>query len=218
MARLSNEQIKDIFVSNLTRIMNEKGIDGSALARMIGKEKQSIYAWLHKKTFPSTSSLQSLVDALGVTTDDLLVKQEKGASDFIDVPLFGTIAAGTPIEMIAVEDTFPVPAKVHEKHPDAFLLKVVGESMNKILPNGCYALVDPCEDVEVNGQPYAVCVNGYDATVKRVDKLANGFRLRPDSNDPTYAEKTYNYNEPDTEQITIIGKVVYYVLPYDWGF
>ena len=218
MARLSNEQIKDIFVSNLTRIMNEKGIDGSALARMIGKEKQSIYAWLHKKTFPSTSSLQSLVDALGVTTDDLLVKQEKGASDFIDVPLFGAIAAGTPIEMIAVEDTFPVPAKVHEKHPDAFLLKVVGESMNKILPNGCYALVDPCEDVEVNGQPYAVCVNGYDATVKRVDKLANGFRLRPDSNDPTYAEKTYNYNEPGTEQITIIGKVVYYVLPYDWGF
>lgn len=218
MARLSNEQIKDIFVSNLTRIMNEKDIDGSALARMIGKEKQSVYAWLHKKTFPSTASLQSLVDALGVTTDDLLVGKEKSSGDFIDVPLYGAIAAGTPIEMIEIEDTFPVPTKVHDKHPDAFLLKVVGESMNRILPNGCYALVDPCDDVEVNGQPYAVCVNGFDATVKRVDKLANGFRLKPDSNDPTYTEHTYNYNEPDTEQITIIGKVVYYVLPYDWGF
>lgn len=216
MTRLSNEQIKDIFVSNLTQIMNDRGIDGAALARMIKKEKQSVYAWLNKKAFPSTSSLQSLVDVLGVSTDDLLAKKDKG--DFIDVPLFGSIAAGTPIEMIAVEDTFPVPARVHEKHPDAFLLKVVGESMNKILPNGCYALVDPCDDVEVNGQPYAVCVNGYDATVKRVDKLANGFRLKPDSNDPTYTEQTYNYNEPDTEQITIIGKVVYYVLPYDWGF
>lgn len=140
------------------------------------------------------------------------------ASSFIDVPLYGSIAAGDPIEMIETDGTHPVPVKVMDKHPEAFLLKVEGESMNKILPNGSYALVDPCEEVDHDGQPYAVCVNGYDATIKRVRKLNNGFQLVPDSTDPTYATETYNYNEPGTETITIIGRVVYYVLPFDWGF
>lgn len=192
-------------------------------AKEIGMSPQTIYSVLKSGiNGGSVNTVLPILAKLGIDSNwiikNRLIEVGKNGNEFIDVPLYGSIAAGTPIEMIEIEDTFPVPTKVHEKHPDAFLLKVVGESMNKILPNGCYALVDPCEDVEVNGQPYAVCVNGFDATVKRVDKLANGFRLKPDSNDPTYTEHTYNYNEPDTEQITIIGKVVYYVLPYDWGF
>lgn len=121
-------------------------------------------------------------------------------------------------KVIKVEDTGIIPPILYERYPDAFLLKVVGESMNKILPNGCYALVDPCEDVEANGKPYAVCVNGYDATIKRVEKLENGFRLKPDSTDPTFSEQTFNYNEPNTDQINVIGRVVYHVIPYDWSY
>lgn len=193
------------------------------LAEEINIPASSIYSVLRNGiNGGSINTVLPILAKLGIDSNwiikNRLIEVGKNGNEFIDVPLYGAIAAGTPIEMIEIEDTFPVPTKVHDKHPDAFLLKVVGESMNRILPNGCYALVDPCDDVEVNGQPYAVCVNGFDATVKRVDKLANGFRLKPDSNDPTYTEHTYNYNEPDTEQITIIGKVVYYVLPYDWGF
>ncbi|HIR42794.1 MAG TPA: hypothetical protein IAB86_05330 [Candidatus Aphodovivens avicola] len=151
-------------------------------------------------------------------TDFKGLKIKSKGKDLVDVPLYGSIAAGTPIEMMEVEDTFPVPAKMHDAHPDAFLLKVEGESMNRILPNGCYALVDPCDTVEDNGAPYAVCVNGYDATIKRVRKLNNGFELVPDSNDPTYPVQTFNYNEPGTETVTVIGRVVYYVLPFDWSF
>lgn len=218
MARLNDDEIKDIFVSNLLSIMKEKDIDGATLARMIGKEKQSVYAWLKKRSFPSTSSLQLLVNALDVTTDELLIKDEEQHSGFIETPLYGSIAAGTPIEMLDIEGTQPVPAKVHEKYPDAFLLKVEGESMNRVLPNGCFALVDPCKEIDRDNEPYAVCVNGYDATIKRVKQLANGFQLIPDSDDPTYTTKTFNYNEEGTEQITIIGRVVYYVLPFDWEF
>lgn len=207
----------------LKQARKDAGYTQEQAAEKTGIALGTLRRWEQGVNEPDMGSIIQLAKLYKTSTDKILGSDFSPLNyvadqAFIDVPLFGAIAAGTPIEMIAVEDTFPIPAKVHEKHPDAFLLKVVGESMNKILPNGCYALVDPCEDVEVNGQPYAVCVNGYDATVKRVDKLANGFRLRPDSNDPTYAEKTYNYNEPDTEQITIIGKVVYYVLPYDWGF
>ena len=155
---------------------------------------------------------------LGDDYRGLKLKTAVPNTNMADVPLYGAIAAGTPIEMTPVENTQPIPAKVHELHPNAFLLKVEGNSMNRVLPNGSYALIDPCKTVERDGAPYAVCVNGYDATIKRVRKLNNGFQLVPDSTDPTYRTKTYNYNEPETQTITVIGRVVYYVLPFDWEF
>lgn len=155
---------------------------------------------------------------LGDDYRGLKLKTAVPNTNMVDVPLYGAIAAGTPIEMTPVENTQPIPAKVHELHPNAFLLKVEGNSMDRVLPNGSYALIDPCKTVERDGAPYAVCVNGYDATIKRVRKLNNGFQLVPDSTDPTYETKTYNYNEPETQTITVIGRVVYYVLPFDWEF
>lgn len=146
------------------------------------------------------------------------LRLKDSSSSFVDVPLYGSIAAGKPIEMVEIDETHPVPTKVMDKYPDAFLLKVKGRSMDKVLPDGCYALIDPCEEVERENQPHAVCVNGYDATIKRVRNLANGIELDPDSTDPTFKPKIYDYGEPDTETVTVIGRVVYYVLPFDWGF
>lgn len=200
-----------------------KGWSQQQLAEKIGTTQQTIQRYESGARDLKSSVIIKLSAALGVTISYLLglkdADEEVVREDqFVDVPLYGSIAAGIPIEMMEVEDTFPVPAKMHDAHPEAFLLKVEGESMNRILPNGCYALVDPCETVEENGAPYAVCVNGYDATIKRVRKLNNGFELVPDSTDPTYPVQTYNYNEPGTETITVIGRVVYYVLPFDWSF
>lgn len=200
-----------------------KGWSQQKLAEMIGTTQQQIARYESGNNDVKASVLIKLSGALDVTLSYLLGlksadDEAKPEDRFIDIPLYGSIAAGTPIEMIEVEDTFPVPAKMHDAHPDAFLLKVEGESMNRILPNGCYALVDPCETVEIDSAPYAVCVNGYDATIKRVRKLNNGFELVPDSTDPTYPVQTFNYNEPGTETVTVIGRVVYYVLPFDWSF
>lgn len=197
-----------------------KGWSQAELAKRIGTTQQQIARYESGQNDVKSSVLMKLSSALGVTISYLLgVSNELSSNDsFVDVPLYGSIAAGTPLDMIPVEDYHQVPTVMHERYPNAFLLKVEGESMNRILPNGCYALIDPCENTDCNGAPYAVCVNGYAATVKRVKQLNNGFELVPDSNDPTYTPKTYNYNEEGTEEITVIGKVVYYVLPYDWTF
>ena len=64
------------------------------------------------------------------------------SSQFFDCNLYGSIAAGTPIEMIEVNETHPIPTEIHDRFPNAFLLKVSGESMNRVIPNGCYVLVD----------------------------------------------------------------------------
>ena len=47
-------------------------------------------------------------------------------------------------------------------------------------------------------------------------KLSNGFELAPDSTDPTFRSVVYDYGIEGTETITVIGRVVWYTLPYDW--
>lgn len=192
-------------------------------AEKVGLSKNTIYSVLRNGiNGGSINTVLPILAALGIDSNwiikNRLIEVGKSGSEFVDVPLLGSIAAGTPMEMIETEDTHPVPTKVMEQYPDAKLLKVKGNSMNRVLPDGCYALVDPCEDVERDNQPYAVCVNGYDATIKRVHKLANGFELLPDSTDPTYKPKVYDYGEPGTEEITVIGRVVYHMLPFDWSY
>lgn len=208
--------------TNLGTVRKAAGYTQKDAARLSGIPLGTLRRWEQGANEPDMASVILLSNIYKCSTDEILGtkfgKIMKPDANMVEVPLYGAIAAGTPIEMIPVENSQPVPSEVRRRYPSAFLLKVEGDSMNRILPNGCYALVDPCEAVEHNGAPYAVCVNGYDATIKRVNKLNNGFELAPDSNDPTYSKQVFNYNEPGTQTITVIGEVVYFVLPFDWEF
>lgn len=198
------------------------------MAKSLGVSKQAVSNWVNGESAPDIETLVELSQRYRIPLNDLLTtspdasmnrdNELKPSFEEKEVPLYGKIAAGTPIEMIEVEGHHVIPRSIADSYPDAFLLKVEGDSMNRILPNGSYALIDPCSDVERDNQPYAVCVNGFDATVKRVHKLNNGFELVPDSTDPTFKPVIYDYGVEGTETITIIGRVVYYVLPFDWSF
>lgn len=194
-------------------------------AARIGEKKQAVSHWLNGRNTPDIETIAKISKVYGVPISAIFngeignsEKPSDQSFNFVEVPLYGSIAAGTPIEMITADDTHPIPSPMHDRYPEAFLLRVNGESMNHILPNGCYALVDPREEVIEDNDPYAVCVNGFDATIKRVKKLENGFQLVPDSTDPTFPVQTFNYNEPGTDEITVIGKVVWHVIPFDWAY
>lgn len=207
---------------NIKELRERAGYSQEELGIKLGKTRSAVSQYESGKIIPRMGVIEELASIFGISKSEIIgdtpLVFTKDASGFVDVPLYGSIAAGKPIEMIEVDETHPVPAKVMDKYPDAFLLKVKGRSMDKVLPDGCYALIDPCEEVERENQPHAVCVNGYDATIKRVRNLANGIELDPDSTDPTFKPSVYDYADENTEEITIIGRVVYYVLPFDWGF
>lgn len=203
--------------SQIKKLREEQGLSQEALGNLLGKTRSAVSQYESDTIVPRMGVIEELAHIFHVDKATLIDAPAKG-SLFVDVPLYGSIAAGTPIEMTESDGTGSISARKHAEYPDAFLLKVEGESMNRILPNGAFALVDPCDDVERDMQPYAVCVNGYDATVKRVRKLNNGFELVPDSTDPTYKPILYDYGTEGTDTVTVIGRVVYYVLPDDWTF
>ena len=63
---------------------------------------------------------------------------------------------------------------------------------------------------------YAVSVGSSNATVKRVRKLNNGIALEPDSNDPTYKSQVFDYADGERETLSVIGRVVWFCVPYDY--
>ncbi len=213
---------------NINAIRVHYGLSQEQFAERINASQTSVSSWEVGASIPRKSKVTQIMNAFGVSFDDVMsedngfsssVFSEHGREgDYVEVPLYGSIAAGEPIEMVAYDNKYPVPSKIRAKYPKGFLLKVDGESMNRVLPNGCYAYIDPAKTVDVPMKPYAVCVNGYDATIKRVRALNNGFELVPDSNDPTYKPTVYDYGVDDTPEITVIGRVVWYCVPMDWEF
>ena len=117
--------------------------------------KVQISAWERGESTPHAQHVQALIEAIPELVPDDIMSEELGYAkkillhpntrkeDVIDVPLFGSIAAGEPLEMLTTDEQYPLPVSIHQKHPHAFFLKVEGESMNRTLPNESYALIDP---------------------------------------------------------------------------
>lgn len=130
---------------------------------------------------------------------DLLDKKPWSRS--VPVPLVGTVAAGVPILAEEnIEDTYTFPESlIGSNGNQIFMLRIQGDSMIKIgMLDGDYVLVQQ-QDTIRNGDIGVALVNEESATVKRIYKEKNGWRLQPENDDM----------EPFFEkQVRILGKVV----------
>ena len=211
---------------NVEALLGRFDITAETLARIAGVSPSTVSRWRNGNSRMRDANVRSICDHFELVPDDLLSESNglfakvyaSNDPDMVDVPIYGAIAAGVPIDMAEIDDTFPIPAVMRARYPKSFLLKVEGNSMNLDFQDGSYVLVNPQHDIDLSGQPYAVCVNGNTATVKRVRKLGNGFELRPNSTDPTYRPAIYDYGVEGTETITVIGRVVWDVKPLDWTY
>jgi len=209
--------------NNINAIRVHFGLSQEQLAEATGISQTTISAWECGESAPRKSNVMKIVNAIdGIQFDDIMSEEygfakkalKQPPSPFEPVPLLGRISAGEPIAMDAFEDAREAPLKFKADDPDVFLLRVEGDSVNKVIPNGNFALISPKYREPNEHDLFAVCVNGYDATIKHVKKLANGFMLIPDSHDPTYRPTIYDYNDETTEEVTILGKVVWACMPY----
>ena len=214
---------------NINAIRVHKGLSQEQLAKAAGVSQTTISAWECGSSTPRKVNVYKIIEAIPSLDFDDIMSEERGfakrilqsnktaSSDgYVDVPVYGEIAAGTPIDMTEIDDEFPVPQRIAAKHPNSGLVRVEGDSFNRRLPNGCYTLIDFDQREPNERDAFAVCVNGHAATIKRVKRLANGYELTPYSYDPTYLPIVYDYNRDDTDEVTIIGKVVWATMPFDY--
>ena len=91
-----------------------------------------------------------------------------------------------------------------------FFIKITGDSMNNVLTDGSYALIDTHVDAQ-SGDVALVKVNGDDATVKRIKKMDGFIVLEPDSTNPSHKRRIIDATDQSSPEVRILGKVVYAV-------
>ena len=145
-----------------------------------------------------------LINALQQLNKKLIVTNEP--SHFYMLPLYGEISAGLPNWADeCMEGKLPIdPNLMNILNPEEYyFLRVNGESMNKIVKNGAFALIHKQDYVD-NGEIAVVLVDGENATLKHFSKKGNIIVLTPDSDDETFEQQIYTKDTP----VKVIGKYV----------
>lgn len=204
------------FGTMLKKVRLEKGYTQDQLARIVNTSRSNIANYEVDKNMPSIEMLHKLSEVLNVSADILLEKKQfiekqptNVLKDLLIIPVVGKIRAGEPILAEEnIEDNFFISASMYNLHsPDGlFFLKVIGNSMNNIIPEGGYALIRQ-QDTAENGDVVVAIVNGNDeATLKRFKQINDTIIiLEPDSTNSEYKEIIIDLTKTDFK---IIGKVI----------
>ena len=161
-----------------------------------------------KPIAPTLDSVKYISAAMNIPLDDLLkmlddeqeFKLKEDSSEYkvqqktYFCPVYGRISAGQPNwAEECIEGRIPIAPDMMNIHnpEECFFLRVNGESMNKIIKNGAFALIKKTDFVE-NGEIAVVLVNGFDATLKKFTKQGELIVLEPMSTDTTIETQVYD--------------------------
>ena len=95
-----------------------------------------------------------------------------------ELPLYGRIAAGQPIEAIAGNETITVPPQLRTENP-CYVLEVKGDSMiEEGILDGDWVVIEQ-RDHARNGEIVVALVNDEEATLKRIEQKQGQVILHP---------------------------------------
>jgi len=96
------------------------------------------------------------------------------------VPVLGTIAAGSPIQVFEYKENLMIPKDLISRRPtELFALEVQGNSMvEEGIVSGDYVLCEPSQNVK-NGDVVVALINGIEVTLKKYFKEKRWIRLMP---------------------------------------
>jgi len=110
----------------------------------------------------------------------------------VELPLLGLVAAGVPIEAVAVNETIAVPDDFVRRSGGHYVLRVRGNSMiDEQIRDGDFVVINERRSVD-NGEMVIAMLHGSSATVKKFYRERDGrIRLQPanDTMDPTWVHE-----------------------------
>lgn len=211
--------------NNINAIRIHCGYTQAQLAEYLNVSQTTISSWENGGTRPRAANVEPLYSLVpGLTYDDIwgedngfATKAPKGNPVHGKglIPLYGSISAGQSLDMLPIMEFVDINEQLLAAFPQAFFLRVNGESMNRVLPNGCLALVDPLQREPLSGAIFALRVDASEATVKRLRLEGSTLTLLPCSTDPSFEETELSWTAESQASVQILGRVVWYCLPPD---
>lgn len=205
---------------NIRALREDNGLTQPEFAKRIGSTTTTVSGWETRAVPTSRKFLERISEQFNVPVSDLLSENGYYAKTRGSVTIKPTPATGSLPIVGAAHAGDPCPAyEVDGGMLDCpeeycregnFFIRINGDSMDRQLVDGTYALIDVHAQVN-SGDIALVKVNGDDATVKRVKFMDGIAVLEPDSSNPSHRRRMIDSSDPESPEVRILGKVVYAV-------
>lgn len=188
-------------INNLKQLRLDRGMTQESLADKIGTNAGQIHKLESGLRRLSDVWIQKLVEALNCTPAELF----GGTTDERSVPVIGEVPGGALIEAMQQEPEAFI--RFNSKRPNLYALRVRGNSMSRIAPDGMYVIFDADEKdpARLINQPVIVCIKTDGTTADCTFKI---FKRNPDRFEPFSIEPGYDTIFPGDAPWSICGKVV----------
>ena len=208
-----------MFKIKLKELRENKGMSQAEFAADFGVTQSAVGNWESGSRKPNIDKIKKIADYFNVPVSVLIddegnVKKSKTPtspeSRATRIPVYGCVAAGIPIEAIDnFDSTDPDDWEEIDEHMskdgDYFALRIKGDSMEPKMSSGDVVIVRKQPDAE-SGDIAIVCINGDEATCKKIKKTPEGIMLI--SLNPAYEPMFYSKKQVEELPLTILGRVV----------
>lgn len=171
---------------SLAELADRAGTTASQIMKLEKSQRRLDFDWVER-----------LAAAFEISESELIGQASAAPRNPFLIPVVGDIAAGNWREAIQNHEDMILPP-VEGISDNAFALRTRGDSMNRIIPDGGYVVIDPAEVELREGKVYAVMNSDGETTIKRF--RADPARLEPCSTNPHHQPISLG-----REQFTVVG-------------
>lgn len=199
----------NIIGHNIARLRKAKGVSQKKLAADIGVSRSAVSFYESGKVTPRMRVLEDLAAYFGVGISDIVEGSENASNRPFDIKACDSIevSLNTGDNSSSTKRTVKVPYNVLSADSDSYAMLVNDDAINRIIPNGCVAIVSPNSQIN-NGSIAAVSIDGSPFTLRRVYQTPQTLILSADSLSPDQKDIIIP-NDSDT-RVRFGGKIVWY--------
>lgn len=193
----------------------KSGLKVEEISIRLGVSQQTYYNYESDKRQPDPTTLVKLAEILNTSVDAILgregfdaniIPMHSAPSYGTKIKVLGKVPAGIPIEAVeCVIDEIDISKEMADDEYEYLGLLVSGDSMFPEYLDGDIVIIRKQNTAET-GDDVVAYVNGYDATLKRLQRMTGGIRLK--ALNPQYESKFYSNEDIKNLPVTILGVVV----------
>ena len=137
---------------NIRRVRTKYGMTQEEFGKVAGVSGIAVSQWENDRAVPRMGAVQAIADHFGINKGDIIDDNPSGVHPrrlaygeptTLPVRRLGTVHAGEPTEETTADDVVMVPEWVAVSHPSGFVLRVEGDCMDRLIPEGYDVVVDP---------------------------------------------------------------------------
>ena len=204
---------------NIIKLRQQHNITQEELAKIAGVSRGAVSQWEGGFSEPRMGAIQKIADYFNILKSNLIeddgmnfsrtdpVKLPvRGSTATLPLRTLGKVHAGVmDDDDVCNDEEIQVPEAVVQMHPSAFVLRVEGDCMNKIIPEGCHVAVDTSATPH-NGSIVVVENEQYEHIMRKYYRGSSVVVLSPDSFNEAYEDIVISGDET----LNLVGVVVWW--------